>query len=162
MLHTLGLGWIHEFNFLKLNHKVLWVHCSSNYSRHICFYRTLHCYNLIWAVCHLFPQQRWWTHTYSVTGNHWPGEQRDMLKTTSCIWSHLQDTFSINTSSSNTLSLFYPISSQWQHTPSSVNQQEWKATTCMGLADIQNIYWLWDFFQSQRNRLFPTIKRKTF
>ena len=36
--------------------------------------------------------------------------------------------FSINTSSSNTLSLFYPISSQRQHTPSSVNQQEWKAT----------------------------------
>ena len=26
-------------------------------------YRTLHPYNLIWAVCHLFPQQRWRTHT---------------------------------------------------------------------------------------------------
>ena len=26
-------------------------------------YRTLHSYNLIWAVCHLFPQQRWRTHT---------------------------------------------------------------------------------------------------
>ena len=46
-------------------------------------YRTLHSYNLIWAVCHLFPQQRWWTHTYSVSGNHWPGEPCDMHKTTS-------------------------------------------------------------------------------
>ena len=46
-------------------------------------YRTLHSYNSIWAVCHLFPQQRWRTHTYSVSGNHWPGEPRDMRKTTS-------------------------------------------------------------------------------
>ena len=45
-------------------------------------YRTLHSYNLIWAVCHLFSQQRWRTHTYSVSGNHWPGEPRDMRKTT--------------------------------------------------------------------------------
>ena len=52
---------------------------------HFCFwyYRTLHSYNLIWAVCHLFPQQRWWTLTYSVLGNHWPGEPRDLRKTTS-------------------------------------------------------------------------------
>ena len=46
-------------------------------------YRTLHSNNLIWAVCHLFPRQRWRTHTYSVSGNHWPGEPRDLLKTTS-------------------------------------------------------------------------------
>ena len=46
-------------------------------------YRTLHSYNLIWAVCHLFPQQRWRTHTYSVSGNHWPREPRDLRKTTS-------------------------------------------------------------------------------
>ena len=46
-------------------------------------YKTLHSYNLIWAVCHLFPQQRWRTHTYSVSGNHWPGEPRDLRKTTS-------------------------------------------------------------------------------
>ena len=46
-------------------------------------YRTLHSYNLIWAVCHLFLRQRWWTLTYSVSGNHWPGEPRDQLKTTS-------------------------------------------------------------------------------
>ena len=46
-------------------------------------YRTLHSYNLIWAVCHLFSQQRWRTLTYSVSGNHWPGEPRDLRKTTS-------------------------------------------------------------------------------
>ena len=46
-------------------------------------YRTLHSYNLIWAVCHLFPQQRWRTHTYLLSGNHWPGEPRDLRKTTS-------------------------------------------------------------------------------
>ena len=46
-------------------------------------YRTLHSYNLIWAVCHLFPQQRWRTHTYSVPGNHWSGEPCDLLKTMS-------------------------------------------------------------------------------
>ena len=46
-------------------------------------YRTLHSYNLIWAVYHVFPRQRWRTHTYSVSGNHWPGEPRDLLKTTS-------------------------------------------------------------------------------
>ena len=37
--------------------------------------------------------------TYSVSGNHWPGEPRDMLKTTSarkfssCVRSHLQDAY---------------------------------------------------------------------
>ena len=46
-------------------------------------YRTLYSYNLIWAVCHLFPQQKWQTHTYSVSGNHWPGEPRDLRKTMS-------------------------------------------------------------------------------
>ena len=62
-------------------------------------YRTLHFYNLIWAVCHLFPQQRWRTHTHSVKGNHWPGEPRDLRKTmsarkfSSCVWSHLQDAY---------------------------------------------------------------------
>ena len=56
--------------------------------------------------------------------------------------------FSINTLSSNTLPLFYPISSQRQHTPSSVNQEEWKATTWKGLADIKIIHWQWDCFQS--------------
>ena len=132
------------------------------------YYRTLHSYNLIWAVCHLFPQQRWRTHTYSVSGNHWPGEPRDLLRTTSA--RKYRPAFGATSKTRifykyvvfKHSSSFYPISSQRQHTPSSVNQQEWKATTWMGLADIQNIHWLWDFFQSQRNQLFPTIKRKTF
>ena len=91
---------------------------------------------------------------YSVSGNHWPGGPRDMLKTTSarkfksCVFEPpTRRVFSINTSSSNTLVLFYEISSQRQHallrnffaaanTPFSVNQQERKATPWMGLADI--------------------------
>ena len=47
------------------------------------FYRTLLSYKLLWAVCHLFPQQKWRTLTGSVSGNHWPGEPRDQLRTTS-------------------------------------------------------------------------------
>ena len=84
-------------------------------------YRTLHSYKLFWAVCHLFPQ-RWRTLTYSVSGNHWPGGPRDMFKTTSarkfksCVFEPpTRRVFSINTSSSNTLVLFYEISSQRQH-----------------------------------------------
>ena len=109
-------------------------------------YRTLHSYKLFWAVCHLFPQ-RWRTLTYSVSGTYWPGGPRDMLKTTSARKIQVlrsepptRRVFSINTSPSNTLVLFYQISSQQQHTPSSVNQQESEATTWMGLADIQNIH----------------------
>ena len=90
-------------------------------------YRTLHSDKLFWAVCHLFPQ-RWRTLTYSVSGNHWPGGPRDMFKSTSarkfkpCVFeSPTRRVFSINTSSSNTLVLFYQISSQQQHTPFSVN-----------------------------------------
>ena len=96
----------------------------------LCMYRTLHSYKLFWAVCHLFPQ-RWRTLTYSVSGNHWLGGPRDMLKTTSahkfksCVFEPpSRRVFSINTSSSNTCVLFYQISSQRQHTTSSVNQQE--------------------------------------
>ena len=81
-------------------------------------YKTLHSYKLFWAVCHLFPQ-RWRTLTYSVSGNHWPGEPRDMFKTTSarkfksCIFEPpTRRVFSINTSSSNTLVLFDQISPQ--------------------------------------------------
>ena len=68
---------------------------------------------------------------YSVSGNHWPGEPRDMSKTTSarkfksCVFEPpTKRVFSINTSSSNTLVLFYEISSQRQHTPFSVNTGE--------------------------------------
>ena len=48
-----------------------------------CTYRTLHSYDLIWVVCYLFPQQRWRMYTHLVSGNHWPGEPRDLRKTTS-------------------------------------------------------------------------------
>ena len=128
-------------------------------------YRTLHSYKLFWAVCHLFPQ-RWRTLTYSVSGNHWPGGPRDMLKTTSarkfksCVFEPpTRRVFSINTSSSNTLVLFYQILPNFtKHTPFSVNQQERKATTWMGLADI-HIQWRWDAFQSLRNCLFLIIKK---
>ena len=127
-------------------------------------YRTLNSYKLFWAVCHLFPQ-RWQTLTYSVSGNHWPGGPRDMFKTTfarkfmSCVFeSPTRRVFSINTSSSNTLVLFDQISSQQQHTPFSVNQQERKATLWIGLVDI-HIQWLWDAFQSLRNCPFLTIKK---
>ena len=65
---------------------------QANLLKMCALYRTLHSYNLIWAVCHLFPQ-RWRTLTYSVSGNHWPGEPCDMLKTMSCVWSLLQDAY---------------------------------------------------------------------
>ena len=130
-------------------------------------YRNLHSYNLIWAVCYLFPRQRWWTHTYSVSGNHWPGEPCDLRKTTSTrkfrpafgatskmrifykyiIFKHSSPLFTRFLRSGNTLP---PV---W------LNRRQIE-TTWMGLTDIHffNIRWLWDFFQSQRNRLFPTTK----
>ena len=128
-----------------------------------CGYRTLHSYNLIWAVCHLFPQQRWRMLTYSVSENHWPGEPCDLLKITSTrkfrpafgatfkthifykyvVFKH-SFSFTQFLCSGNTLPLVW------------LNRRQ-IATTWMGLADI---HWQWDFFQSQRNRLFPTIKKK--
>ena len=131
-------------------------------------YRTLHSYNSIWAVWPLFPQQRWRMHTYLVSGNHWPREPCDLHKTTSthkfrstfgatsktCIFYKyvvFKHSFSLFTQflcSSNTLR---PV---W------LNRRQ-IATTWMDLTDI-HIHRLRDFFQSQRNRPFPTIKRKTF
>ena len=125
-------------------------------------YRTLHFYNLIWAVCHLFPQQRWRTFTYSVSGNHWPGEPRDLRKTTSArkfrpafgatsktrifykyvVFKHSSSLFTQFLRSGNTLP---PV---W------LNRRQ-IATTWIGLlADIQNIHWLWDAFQSQKTDNF--------
>ena len=75
--------------------------------------------------------------------------------------SNTRRVFSINTSSSNTLVLFYQISSQQQHTPFSMNQQERKSPLWMGLADI-HIQWQWDDFQSLRNCPFLTIKKGHF
>ena len=47
-------------------------------------------------------------HKYSVSGNHWPGKPRDLLKNyvPRFLESIPRHVFSINTSSSNTLSLF--------------------------------------------------------
>ena len=92
-------------------------------------YRTLHSYNSIWAVCHLFPQQRWRTHTYSISRNHWPGEPRDLRKTTSA--RKFRPAFGATSKTRifykyvvfKHSSSFYTISSQRQHTPSSVAQQ---------------------------------------
>ena len=80
-------------------------------------YRTLHSYNLVWAVCHLFSQQRWWMHT-----NNQSQETIGQENYVTCVKLRPRKfrpafleliprhVFSINTSSSNTLSLFYPIS----------------------------------------------------
>ena len=139
-------------------------------------YRTLHSYNLIWAACHLFPQQRWRMHTYSVSGNHWPGEASDLRKTTSArkfhptfgatsktrifykyvVFKHSSSFFTQILRSGYMLSLQCDILL--------IHQQKWKAKKWISLADIHffNIHWLWDFFQSQRNQLFQITKRKTF
>ena len=86
---------------------------------------------------------------YSVSANHWPGGPRDMFKTTfarkfkSCNFEPpTRRVFSINTSSSNILVLFDQISSQQQHTPFSVNQQERKATLWMGLIYFSYHGWM--------------------
>ena len=71
-------------------------------------YRTLHSYNLIWVVCHLFPQQRWRTHT-----NNQSWETIGQENHVTCVNFVLRflepiprHVFSINMLSSNTLSLF--------------------------------------------------------
>ena len=106
--------------------------------RLFCSYRTLHSYNLIWAVCQLFPRQKWRTHTYSVLGNHWPGEPHDLCKTMSAckfrpafgatsktriFYKHVAFKHSFS---------FYTISLQRQHTPSSVTQQTSKSNNMDG------------------------------
>ena len=40
--------------------KIWWIGRVFQFANVLGTYRTLHSYNLIWAVCHLFPQ-RWWT-----------------------------------------------------------------------------------------------------
>ena len=74
----------------------------------------LHSYNLNWAVCHLFPQQRWRTHT-NIQSRETIGQENHVT----CLKLRLRlnfvprflkpiprHVFSINTSSLNTLSLF--------------------------------------------------------
>ena len=85
-------------------------------------YRTLHSYKLFWAVCHLFPQ-RW--RMLNIQSRETIGQEdmfKNMFKTRSarkfksCVFEPpTRRVFSINTLSSNTLVLFYEISSQWQH-----------------------------------------------
>ena len=86
-------------------------------------------YKLFWAVCNLFPRQRWRTQTYSVSGNHWSREPRDLLKTTSAckfrpVFGATSKTriFSKYVVFKHSFS-FCTISSQRQHTPSSATQQ---------------------------------------
>ena len=131
-------------------------------------YRTLHSYNLIWAVCHLFPRQRWWTHTYSVSGNHWPEEPRDLRKTTSA--PKFRPAFGATSKTrifykyvafKHSFS-FYTISSRRQHTPSSLTQQTSNSNNMDGPRRHSKYTLTMRHFQFQRKRLFPTIKRKTF
>ena len=124
------LGWVYEKEKTKYQQLFIW----KSYIKYICInriwhYRTLHSYKLFWAVCHLFPQQRWQTLTYSVSGNHWPGEPRDLRKTSSA--RKFSSAFGATSKTrifykyvvfKHSFS-FYTISSQQQHTPSSVTQQ---------------------------------------
>ena len=76
-------------------------------------YRTLQSYNLIWAVCHLFPQQRWRMHT-NIQSRETIGQENHVtcvkLRPRKFRPAFLEPiprhVFSINTSFSNTLSLF--------------------------------------------------------
>ena len=137
-------------------------------------YRTLHSYNLIWAVCHLFPQQRWRTHTYSVLENLWPGEPRDLCKTTSArkfrpAFGAISKTriFYKYVVFKHSFSFSQVLLQRW-HALFSVtlflftNRKE-KQKKWISLADIHffNILWLRDFFQPRRKRLFRiTIRNR--
>ena len=114
-------------------------------------------------------------HTYSVSGNHWPREPRDLRKTTSahkfcpafgatsktCIF-YKYIVFKHSSSFTQILHSEYTVSLQCDILL--IHQQEWKAKKWINLADIHffNIHWLRDFFQSQRNQLLRTTKRKRF
>ena len=133
-----------------------------------CFcYRTLHSYKLFWAVCHLFPQ-RWWTLNIQSRETICQEDPVTCLK----LRRHVNSSPAFGATYKTRIfykyvvfkhpcSLFYQISSQQQHTPFSVNQQDRKATLWMGLADI-HIQWLWDAFQSQWNCPFLSIKKGHF
>ena len=128
----------------------VWFLCLMTYNlwRVIQCYRTLHSYNLIWAVCHLFPRQRWRTHTYSVSGNPWPGEPHDLRKTTSARKFH--PAFGADSKTRifykyvvfKHSSSFYTNSSQRIHTLSSVWHSSYSSTRVksnkkwISLADI--------------------------
>ena len=127
-------------------------------------YRTLHSYNLIWAVCHLFPQQRWRTHT-NIQSRETIGQENHVTcvklrprlnfvpRFLEPISRHV---FSINTSSSNTLS-FIPISiaaltRSLQVTLLFTNRSK-KPKKWISLADIHFFKTLWLFPASEK----PTV-----
>ena len=138
-------------------------------------YRTLHSYNLIWAVCHLFPQQRWRTHTYSVSENHWPGEPLDLRKTTSArkfrpafgttsktrifykyvVFKHSSPFYT------NSSLRIHALSSVWHSSYSSTGVKSKKMDEPRRHSFLQYTLTM-KLFQSQRNRLFRITKRKTF
>ena len=126
------------------------------------YYRTLHSYNLIWAVCHLFPQQRWRTHT-NIQSRETISQETHVtclnyvrvnfvLRFLEPIPRHV---FSINTSSSNTLSLFPnfhcsadTLSPEWRSYSQTEVKGKKKKKKWISLADIHffKTLWLWDFF----------------
>ena len=120
-------------------------------------------------------------HKYSVSGNHWPGEPRDQclkLRPNLNFVSRFffgpipRHVFSINTSSSNTLSFFHnfncranTLSPVWLPerilSLSHIHQQMSNATKYIGHANISflSIPCLWDFFQPWKQRLHRTTER---
>ena len=119
-------------------------------------------------------------HKQLVSGNHWPGEPRDQcLKLRphlNFVPRFLESTprhvFSINTSSSNTLSLFHIFTCRTNTLSpvglperilslSHIYQQPSNATKCIGHANIPflSIPCLWDFFQSRKQQLRRNTER---
>ena len=120
-------------------------------------YRTLHSYNLIWAVCHLFPQQRWRTHTNIQSRetigqeNHvtcvklrprkfrpafFGADSKTRIFYKYVVFKHSFYFFPNFHCSADTLSLQCDILL--------IHQQKWKAKKWISLADIHsfNIHWL--------------------
>ena len=100
---------------------------------------------------------------YSVSRNHWPGEPRDMLKTTSpfefrpaFLEPIPRHVFSINTSSLNTLSLLFPNSiaapTRSLQCDSLIHQQTSKATKWINHATfLSSKYFAYNTFFSLGN-----------
>ena len=130
-------------------------------------YRTLNSYNLNWAVCHLFPQQRWRMNT-NIQSRETIGQENHVTclklrhrlnfvpRFLEPIPKHV---FSINTSSSNTLSLFpnfYCSAPVWlSYSPTNVKIHKMDQPNLLFL----KILCLWDFFQPRKHQLFQTTAR---
>ena len=143
---------------------------SKNYL--VSHYKTLLSYNLNWVVCHLFPQQRWRTHTYSVSGNHWSGEPRDQLKTTSA-FKFRPAFFGADSKTrifykyvvfKHSFSFSQFLLQRW-HALSSVTllftNRSKKPQKWISLADIHffKTHWLRHFFEPGKHRLFRNTRR---